>query len=223
MASPTHSASATVPVGSLDVYQYTTSVAPKKIPQPRNSQPSTFIWEPLLCFLERSRRRSLARALDGRDRLLDPVRLPAPLDMRVVRLEGGPLGPDPRDPVEVVPRRRAGRRPFERTAVTPRVFLGHLHPVPPGDVHVPEEPQDGQGQNPRPDGGDDVERGHIPGQERVVGGTPDLALDPRPVLDQECHVEADEHDPELDLADPAVQHLAGHLRPPEVEAGEHLE
>src|SRR5256884_1965385 len=153
MASPTHSASETVPVGSLDVYQYTMSVPPKKIPQPRNSQPSTFIWGPLL-----------PRALDGRDRLLDPGRVPAPLDVRVMRLEGGPLGPDPRDPVEVMPRRRAGRRPFERARVSPRVFLGHLHAVPPGDVHVPEEHENGQGQNPRPDGGDDVERGHVAGQ-----------------------------------------------------------
>src|SRR4029077_1367634 len=90
---PTYSARAVVPVTSFEVYQYTTSVAPKKIPQPRNSQPSTFIWDPLLCFGERSHWRSLARALDGRDRLLDPVRFPAPLDVRVVRLEGGPLGP----------------------------------------------------------------------------------------------------------------------------------
>src|SRR5947208_16319187 len=98
MASPTHSASATVPVGSLDVYQYTMSVPPKKIPQPRNSQPSTFIWEPLL-----------PRPLDGQDRLLDPGPLPAPLDVRGVPLERGPLGPDAGDPVEVGPRRRAAR------------------------------------------------------------------------------------------------------------------
>src|SRR2546430_17204990 len=99
----------------------------------------------------------LPRAPDSRDLLLDPARLPAPLDVRVVRLEGGPLGADPRDPVEVVPRRRTGRRPFQRARVPPRVFLGHLHPVPPGDVHVPQEYQDGQREDPRPDGGDEVD------------------------------------------------------------------
>jgi hypothetical protein len=43
MANPTASASAVVPVTSLEAYQYTTSVPAKKIPAPRNSQPSTFI------------------------------------------------------------------------------------------------------------------------------------------------------------------------------------
>ena len=42
-ARPTASASAVVPVGSCEMYQYTMSVPPKKIPQPRNSQPSTFM------------------------------------------------------------------------------------------------------------------------------------------------------------------------------------
>src|SRR5260370_42388760 len=173
MASPTRNASAAVPVGSFEVYQYTMSAPPKKPPQPMNSQPSTFIASPLL-----------PRALDGRDLLFETVRFPAPLDVRVVRLEGGPFGSDPGDPVEVVPRRRAGRRPFERAAVPPRVFLGHLFPVAPGDVHVPEEHENGQGEDPRSDGGDDVERGHVPGQVGVVGGAPHLTLDARPVLDQ---------------------------------------
>src|SRR5690349_7884239 len=122
MASPTANASAAVPVTSLEVYQYTTSAPAKKMPQPRNSQPSTFIWANLLSRLDGR----------GRDLLLDSVRGTAPLDVRVVRLERGPLGPDPRDPVEVMPRRRAGGRPLEGAGVAPRVFLGHLHPVPPG-------------------------------------------------------------------------------------------
>ena len=39
-------ASAAVPVGSFDVYQYTMSVPPKKVPQPRNSQSSNFVSGP---------------------------------------------------------------------------------------------------------------------------------------------------------------------------------
>src|SRR5690242_8878756 len=85
MASPTANASAAVPVTSLEVYQYTTSAPAKKMPQPRNSQPSTFIWN-LLSRLDGRR---------GRDLLLDSVRGTAPLDVRVVRLEGRPLGPVP--------------------------------------------------------------------------------------------------------------------------------
>src|SRR5882724_945073 len=144
MARPTANASAAVPVTSLEVYQYTTSAPAKKAPEPRNSQPSTFMSATHFLLLP---------AVQDRDRLLDPVRSTAPLDVRVVRLEGGPLGTDPRDPVEVVPRRRAGGRPFERTGVAPGVFLGHLRPVPPGDVHVPEEHEHGQGEQPGSDGG----------------------------------------------------------------------
>jgi hypothetical protein len=36
-------------------------------------------------------------------------------------------------------------------------------------------------------------------------------------------VEADEQQPEVDLAQPFVEHAAGHLRPPEIEPGEHRE
>src|SRR5450830_631043 len=42
-------------------------------------------------------------------------------DLRVVEVERRRLGTDARDRGEVVPRRRAGRRPLERAAVAPRV------------------------------------------------------------------------------------------------------
>ena len=57
----------------------------------------------------------------------------------------------------------------------------------------------------------------------VVGVAPRHALDAEPVLDEERRVEADEQRPEVDLAEPLVEHLAGELRPPEVEPGEHRE
>lgn len=42
----TASASAAVPVGPFDVYRYTMSVPPKKVPQPRNRQSSDFVRKP---------------------------------------------------------------------------------------------------------------------------------------------------------------------------------
>src|SRR6201996_374107 len=101
------------------------SAPPKKIPQPKKSQPSTFM--PLLPYPHRPVRLGRQR----RDLLVEALRGPAPLDVGVVRLERRPLGADPRDPVEVVPRRRAGRRPLQRAGEAPRVFLGHLLAVAP--------------------------------------------------------------------------------------------
>ena len=49
------------------------------------------------------------------------------------------------------------------------------------------------------------------------------ALDTEPVLHQERGVEADEQQPEVQLAEPLVEHPARQLRPPEVEPGEHRE
>ena len=48
-------------------------------------------------------------------------------------------------------------------------------------------------------------------------------LDAQEVLHEERGVEADEQQPEVDLAQPLVEHPAGELGPPEVEAGEHRE
>ena len=58
---------------------------------------------------------------------------------------------------------------------------------------------------------------------QVVGVAAGHALDAEQVLDEEGRVEADEQHPEVDLAQPLVEHPAGELRPPEVEAGEHRE
>ena len=70
--------------------------------------------------------------------------------------------------------------------------------------------------------GDLVERREAVGR-LVVGVAPRHALDTQPVLHQERRVEADEQQPEVDLAEPLVEHPPGDLRPPEVEAGEHRE
>ena len=152
-----------------------------------------------------------------------PCEAPAVHDVRVVQVERGALGADARDAVEVVPRRRAGGRPLQRGGEAPGVLLRHLLAEPRGDVHVPDEHEHRDREQPGADGGDDVQRGDVARQERVVRRAADLALDARPVLHQERHVEPDEQHPELGLAQLGVEHLAGHLRPPEVEPGEHLE
>ena len=58
---------------------------------------------------------------------------------------------------------------------------------------------------------------------QVVGVAAGHALDAEPVLDEERRVEADEEHPEVDLAEPLVEHPPGQLGPPEVVAGEHRE
>ena len=62
-----------------------------------------------------------------------------------------------------------------------------------------------------------------PSVGQVVGVAARHALVAQPVLHQERGVEADEQQPEVHLAEPLVEHPAGHLREPEVEAGEHRE
>src|SRR5262249_45196140 len=57
---------------------------------------------------------------------------PPGFDLRVVQVEGGPLGPDARNEREVVPRRRAGRRPLQRVRVAPWVVRGDPLAVPRG-------------------------------------------------------------------------------------------
>ena len=142
-------------------------------------------------------------------------------DLRVVQVEGRRLGADPRQRVEVVPRRRAAGGPLERAAPAPRVVdldqraLG-------GDVDVVEERQRRRTEQERAHRRDLVERGEAVGRQ-VVGVAARHALDTQPVLDEEGGVEADEQDPEVELAEALVEHPAGHLRPPEVEAGEHRE
>src|SRR5699024_3387556 len=64
-------------------------------------------------------------------------------DLGVVQVEGRTLRADPRQLVEVVARRRAGGRPLQRHAVTPRVIHADLLRVLPRLVHVLQERQGG--------------------------------------------------------------------------------
>src|SRR3982074_2953710 len=107
---------------------------PKNPAQPRNSYPSTFMKTSLLG----------AAAGGGADRLLLGVPVPAGSDGRVMQVERGPLGPDARYRGEVVPRRRAGRRPFQRVGEAPWVVGGDPLPGSPGLVDVVEEDEVGQ-------------------------------------------------------------------------------
>src|SRR6266851_10146730 len=115
--------------------------------QPRKSQPSTLMPVPLpwsACW-----RASLARP----DRLAFR-RVAASPDLGMVQVERWPLGPDPRDRGEVVPRRRARRRPLQRVGKAPRVVGRDLLPGPPGLVDVVEEDEVGCAQDEGADAGD---------------------------------------------------------------------
>src|SRR5215471_1894887 len=107
---------------------------------------------------------------------------PARLDMRVVQVERGALGPDARYRGEVVPRRRAGRRPFQGVGPPPRVVSRDPLTLPPRPVDVVEEDEGGQAEDPRADGGNLVQRGRIARQVGVVGDAPWHAYDAQPVL-----------------------------------------
>src|SRR5215472_8755474 len=192
------------------------SATPKKMAQPRKSQPSTL----MLVLLPLSAAQGASGT--GPDRLA-LRRVTTSTDMRVMQVESRALRPDPRDRGEVVTRWRAGRRPFERIAESPRVVLDHPLAVLPRLVHVVEEEQVGHAEYERADRRHLVQRcGHVR-QERVVGRAPRLADHAKPVLHQEGRVETDEHEPEVPLTERFVEFLAGPLRPPEVEAAEHAE
>src|SRR5258708_22429698 len=92
----------------------------KNTAQPTNRYPSTFIYDlsAARSGLPAGRARWHAGSRRRRDRLM---RGPARLDMRVVPVERGALGPDPPYRREVVPRRRAGRRPLQIAAPAPGV------------------------------------------------------------------------------------------------------
>ena len=62
-----------------------------------------------------------------------------------------------------------------------------------------------------------------PAVERVVGDAPRHAVEAQHVHREERQVEPDEHEHELDLAQGLVEHPAGHLREPVVDAGEDAE
>src|SRR5689334_7696296 len=181
-----------------------TSMTAKNAAEPTNSHPSTFMsylrpalgsWAPA--------RRACPGSLGSRNGLPVP---PGP-DLRVVQIERGALGPDTRDGSEVVPRRRAGRRPLQRVRVAPWVVGRDPLAVPRGLVHVVEEDQRGRAEDPRSDARDLVQRGHVGWEEGVVGDPPRHPLDAEPVLDQERHVEADEQGPEMPDAQRVVEHL----------------
>src|SRR5690349_17529350 len=107
------------------------SATPKKMAQPRKSQPSTLMLGllPVSSLTSSTARlcqppghqRPTARdaSVAGPDRLA-LRRVAAGAYMGVVQVERRALGPDPRDRGEVVPRRRARRRPFERIGEPPR-------------------------------------------------------------------------------------------------------
>src|SRR6266516_4686868 len=183
-----------------------TSTTAKNAAQPTNSHPSTFM--SYLCPAAASWasvRRACPGSLGGRNGLTVP---PGP-DLRVVQVERGALGPDARDGGEVVPRRRAGRRPFQRVRVAPRVVGRDTLAVPRGLVDVVEEDERGRAEDPRADAGDLVQRGHVVRQEGVVGDPPRHPIDAEPVLDQERHVKADEQGPEMPDPQGVVEHLPG--------------
>src|SRR3982074_2032041 len=91
-----------------------------------------------------------------------------PLDhMRVVQLERRTLGPDPRQLGEVVPRRRAGRRPLQRVPVAPRVVDRHDLAVPVALEDVPDERQRRSARDVPADRGDRVRRGETVGGQVV--------------------------------------------------------
>src|SRR5215469_13869201 len=149
------------------------SATPKKIAQPRNSQPSTLM--PLLPHAS-----SYNSMLCSNPIRPDPDRLalfwvaPGP-DFRVVQIERGPLRPDARNRGEVVPRRRAGGRPLERVRPAPGVVDFDLLAVLPRDVDVVEEDQVGHAEYERANRRDLVQRRREVRQERVVRRPPRLA------------------------------------------------
>src|SRR3954469_256019 len=153
--------------------------------------------------------------------LLARVRLDVqPLDqVRVVQLERRALGADPRDLQEVVPRRRRRGGPLQRVAVAPGVVAQRQPAVLPRLDHVVDEGDHRGAEDERPDRGDRVHRREVVAGQ-VVRVPPRHALVAQPVLDEERGVEADEGEPEVQLAELLVHHPAAHLREPEVEPGE---
>src|SRR5712692_6399171 len=178
------------------------SATPKKMAQPRNSQPSTLMPEPLPSSAHRA---GLPRASVARADRLALGRVPASAHIWVMQVEGGALRPDPRDRDEVVPRRRAGRGPLQRVGEAPRVVLDDLLPVLPGLVDVVEEEQVRDAEYERADRRDLVQRRGEWRQQRVHLGAPWLANHAKPVLNKERRVEPDEHEPEVPLAKRVIE------------------
>src|SRR5262245_10256824 len=118
-----------------------------------------------------------------------------------------PRARDIRHLVEVVRRRRRGRVPLERVGL-PRVVPDAWRS--PRFEHVPEKEQEPDPHDPGADRG-----GQVEGLPVLVHVRVDAArhpLEAEEVLREERHVEADEHEPEVPLADRVVEHPPEHLR-----------
>ena len=115
---------------------------------------------------------------------------------------------------EVVGRWRRRDRPFERRRVPGIVARDHAALAADQDVH--EQKQDADGEQERADRGDHVER--VPADALRIGvDAPGHAEQTGDVHREEAEVEADEHQPEVPLAEPLVEHPPGHLGEPDVE------
>src|SRR3984893_11055001 len=139
--------------------------------------------------------------------------------VRVVQLECRPLGTDPGQLGEVVPRRRATGGPLQRVAVPPRVVDSDHFAVAPALEDVPDERNHRRAKDECADRGDHVVHLESVGRQviRVAARHPAVA---QPVLNQERGVKTDERQPEMQLAQPLVEQPSGHLRRPEVGTGE---
>src|SRR5713226_1242101 len=163
----------------------------------------------------------------GSTRAKDPVRsLPWLSDMKCFQLALLPdLAPDTRQRasadarqnLKLMERRGRRQRPFERRRTgAPRVVGGFLF----ADESLGQTEQEHQQaacRNIRPD------RGHQVPRVKGVGIVDDAARhagEPEEVLWEEHHVDADESQPEVQLAQCLRVHVAGHLGEPIVPAGE---
>src|SRR5690606_20449980 len=105
----------------------------------------------------------------------------------MVQVEGRALGTDERDPVEVVPRRWAGRSPLEGSAVAPWIAGVDERRGLPGLDDVPDEHERGDGEEEGAHCADLVEELEAVLDE-IVGVAALHAPDPEDVLDEERHV-----------------------------------
>ena len=128
----------------------------------------------------------------------------------VIDRQGLALGPerlaacDEGYAVEVLRRRRRGRRPFKRAGI-PRVVARQRAP-PCARYDIPEEKDEARpSMVTAPDGRDEVEV--APAHFRLVGVDPPRhALEAEDVHGEERDVEADEGEPEVPLAERLVHH-----------------
>ena len=150
----------------------------------------------------------VSRAVDGREN-------------RVLRAGDAVLvrrADDLRDLVEVEDRRRRADLPLERHRA-PRVRRRDRAAAPARD-HVVEEDERRRAEPERRERDEHVQVGEL---RRVVGDAARHPLDADEVHREEREVEADERQPEVQLAEALVVHAPGHLREPVVHPGEDRE